>query len=201
MTANQDQSIRNQSLGATALVYGAVAGTVTYLLGYLIVFTTASSAVERIARGYGPLEGAGAPFAPAWKAAGWAFYDAHLVGTRLPGVSGHVDLVSLAGVQFLYLVPPLLLVLAGGVVAMLVGVDGPRSGVRAGLTIAVGYLLFAVIGALLVSFVGIQPDLLRASVIAGVVYPIAFGAIGGWLVGVVRADRRPAADGRLSGTN
>lgn len=201
MTATQGQRLQDQPLGRTVLVYGAVAGTVVYVLGYLLAYATATSAIERVARGYGPLESAGAAFAPAWKAVGWAFYDAHLVGTRLPGVSGHLDLVSLAGVQFLYLVPPLLLVLAGGVVAMLVGVNGPRSGVRAGLTIAVGYLLFSVIGALLVSFVGIQPDLLRAAVVAGVVYPVAFGAFGGWLVGVVRAGRHSAVDVRPTGAN
>lgn len=179
-----------ESGGTATVVYGAIVGISVYIVGYLLTYATAASAVNRAAQGNARLADAGAAFAPAWKAVGWVFYDAHLVGTRLPNASGHVNLVGLSGVQFLYLVPPLLLLAAGGTVAYLTGVDHPKAGVQAGLTIAIGYLLFAIIGAILVSFVGIQPDLLRAAVVAGIVYPVAFGAIGGGLVGVLRADRR-----------
>ncbi|MGM0718125.1 MAG: transporter [Halobacteriota archaeon] len=172
------------------VVYGVIVGITGYVVGYLLTYATAASAVKRAVRGTVPLNDAGAAFAPAWKAVGWVFYDAHLVGTRVPNTSGHIDLVGHSEVQFLYLVPPLLLVVAGGSVAYFTRVKDPKAGVQAGLMIAIGYLPFAIIGAILVSFVGIQPDLLRAAVVAGIVYPVAFGAIGGGLVGVLRADRR-----------
>ena len=183
------QSPHTESGSTTTIIYGVIVGISVYVVGYLVTYATAASAVNQAIQGNVRLNDAGAAFAPAWKAVGWVFYDAHLVGTRLPDASGHVDFVGVSEVQFLYLVPPLLLIIAGGVVAYLTRVDDPTAGVQAGLVIAIGYLPFAVIGAILVSFVGIQPDLLRAAVVAGIVYPVACGAVGGGLVGVLRADR------------
>ena len=192
------QSPHTESGGTATVVYGTIVGITVYVVGYLVTYATAASAVNRAVQGNVRLTDAGAASAPAWKAVGWVFYDAHLVGTRLPDVSGHVDFVGLSGVQFLYLVPPLLLIIAGGSVTYLTRVNDPKAGVQAGLTITIGYLLFAIIGAILVSFVGIQPDLLRAAVVAGIVYPVVCGAIGGGLVGVLRADRREIIGTSLS---
>lgn len=174
-------------------VYGALVGVLAYVVGYLLTYATTAGAVTRAVRGNAVIVDAGAPFAPTWKAVGWVFYDAHFVGTSVPGMGRLVDFAAVAGVQFVYLVVPLLLVLAGGAVAVVAGADGVKTGATAGAAILAGYLLFSLVGALLVSFVRIQPDLLRAAFIAGVCYPAVFGAIGGGLVGVLRAERRVIA--------
>jgi hypothetical protein len=192
------QSPQTVSGETATFVYGVVVGITVHIVGYLVTYASAASAVKRAVQGTTPLTDAGAAFAPAWKAVGWVFYDAHLVGTRLPDTTGHIDLVGYSEVQFLYLIPPLLLIIAGGIVAYLTRVTDPKTGVQVGVTITLGYLPFAIIGAILVSFVGIQPDLLRAAVIAGIVYPVAFGAIGGGLIGVLRADRHGIIDTPLS---
>lgn len=190
---------RSSARAATA-VRGSAVGLLTFLLGYLLAYVTGATAVTRALRGFAP--GGASPgwqFAPEWKVVGWLFYDAHAAGTHVPGVTGLVDLVTLAGVQYLYVVPPLLLVLAGGLLARLDRVDGPRAGLGVGMTVGVGYLLAVVFGLLLVGFVGIGPDPLRALVLAGVVYPVAFGAVGGVLAGVLATDRSAGASERRGG--
>lgn len=172
-------------------VLGATAGVVAFALGLLVSFFAGAPTAGRVLRSFVPLRDAGAHLAPAWKVGAWLFYDAHFVGTRVGDAGMVADLVSMAGVEFLYLVPPVLLLLAGGGVALLVGAADPRRGLVAGTTVAVGYLLAVVVLLPLVGFAGIGPVALRAAVVAGIVYPVAFGGAGGALVGVVRADRRP----------
>lgn len=167
------------------VIRGAALGAVAYLAGYLLAFVTAVGELQRLVRGYVPLAEAGARFAPEWKLAGWAFYDAQFVGTRFPGQS--VNVVSFAGVEFLYLVPPVLLLLAGGAVAWLSGSEESRDGLRAGATVAAGYVTLVVVLAVLVRHVNVQPSFLRALVVAGIVYPVAFGGVGA-LAAVLRAD-------------
>jgi len=170
---------------ATA-VRGAAIGVVAFLAGYLVAFLTAASVVRRVARAFRPLAEAGGRFVPGWKAAGWAFLDGHFVGTTYPG--GTVDMVAMGSVEFLYLVPPLLLLLAGGVLAWAAGSTTPRDGLNRGMAVAVGYLPMAVIFAVLLRHANVQPSLLRALVVAGLVYPVAFGGIGGALAGVVAEE-------------
>ncbi|WP_458188150.1 hypothetical protein [Haladaptatus sp. NG-WS-4] len=55
---------------------------------------------------------------------------------------------------------------------------------RAGMTVAVGYLAAVVLGLLVASQAGVAPSPLRALVIAGVVYPVAFASLGGAAVGL-----------------
>ena len=170
---------------ATA-VRGAAIGVGSFLLGYLVALLAAAEAVRVSARGFQPLANAGGQFVPGWKAAGWAFLDGHFVGTTYPG--GTIDMVAMGSVQFLYLVPPLLLLLAGGVVARAAGSTTPRDGLIQGITVAIGYLPMAVIFAMLLQHANVQPSLLRALVVAGLVYPVAFGGIGGALAAVLAEE-------------
>jgi hypothetical protein len=78
------QSPHTESGGTATVVYGAIVGITVYVVGYLVTYATAASAVNRAVQGNVRLTDAGAASAPAWKAVGWVFYDAHLVGTRLP---------------------------------------------------------------------------------------------------------------------
>ncbi|MFB6135617.1 MAG: transporter [Halobacteriaceae archaeon] len=169
---------------AATAVRGAAAGVAAYVVGYLLAYLTATDAARRAVRAFEPFAQAGGRFAPDWKVAGWAFYDAHLVGTRFADRT--VDLVAFASVQYLYLVPVLLLVLAGAAVAYAAGARTPREGVAAGITVAAGYVLLALFGAFVLQYANVRPSPLRAVVVAGVVYPVAFGALGGALAAVAR---------------
>ncbi|MDS0474497.1 hypothetical protein [Natrinema sp. 1APR25-10V2] len=175
------------TIDAATAVRGGAAGVGSFLLGYLFTFLSAADTGVRVAGAFQPLASAGGRFAPAWKVAGWLFLDGHAVGTRFDGRT--VDAVSLAGVEFLYLVPPLLLVAAGALVAVTSASTTRRQGLVDGATVTVGYLLFVVVFAILTQHGNVRPTLLRALVVAGVAYPVAFGGLGGILAVVARTDR------------
>lgn len=182
MTAESDR------VGVTLpmVVRGGAAGAVAYFLGYAFAYLTAADAVGRAVRAFQPLSDAGARFAPAWKVAGWAFSDAHFVGTQFAGRT--VNTVAFGSVEYLYLVPPILLLLAGGLAAALAHSETPRAGLVAGVCVTAGYLPLAVILALLLQHANVRPSLLRALVVAGVVYPVAFGGIGGALAVIATGE-------------
>lgn len=171
-------------------VRGAGAGLAAALLGYVATWITAGREATRLTVG-GPFGGS----VPDWRAVLWLCYDSHSVGTRTPEVFGPggdlwgggelVDTVGLLGVEFLYAVPVAVLLLAGVAVASAAGVADLRAGVVTGLAVAVGYLPAVVGGLFLASQGGVAPSPLRAVVVAGLVYPVAFGAAGGALAALV----------------
>jgi hypothetical protein len=174
--------------GATVAL-GAVAGVVVFLFGYLITWILAGAQAGRLFVS-GPLGGAVAD----WKAVTWVFFDSHFVGTRTPRLigpggdsvdGGFVDTVGLLGVEYLYVVPILLLLVAGAAVAWRGGASDPYRGMLTGMTVAAGYVLAVVLGMMVSQQTGVGPNPLRAIVIAGVVYPVALGAIGGAASGLV----------------
>lgn len=173
-------------LTAPMAVRGSVAGAVAFVLGYLLAYLTAADVAQVAARGFEPLANAGGRFVPAWKAAGWAFLDAHFVGTTFPG--GAVNQVSMASVDFLYLIPIGLLLVAGGGLAYRDASGDPRRGTIVGMTVVFGYLPLAVLFSVLTQHANVRPSLLRALVVAGLLYPVAFGAIGGVLAAVADSE-------------
>jgi len=138
---------------------------------------------------------------PAWKGAGWYFYSAHVVdlviSTEAGGVSGTgtqnlIGNADDATVQLLYLAPPLLLGTGGAVLARTLGAAAePEEGAKAGALVVAGYLPLACIGALLTehtettSVLGAEisatwtVELVPAVLLAGLLYPLLFGALGG----------------------
>ncbi|WP_231554255.1 hypothetical protein [Halobellus rufus] len=117
------------------------------------------------------------------------FYSAHYVTSEIPGLFGStaVNLIS-RGDAFpsaLFVVPPLVLVIAGALVAVAGRSESPLSGAVAGASVALGYLPLAVAGAFAFSIsVGDSsagPTLVTAILLAGLVYPLAFGGVGGAL--------------------
>jgi hypothetical protein len=163
-------------------------GAGAYLLCYLLVYLTQRGSVEEhlsVVNAVADLFG-GDPI-PAWQAVGWLFYNAHLVGTRVPDFGGtstrsfiaNADDGSLA---LLYSIPPLFLVAAGYATVALD--DADPEGLLGALAVA-GYLPLAVSGILLFEFeVGdgvIAPEATGAVLLAGIVYPVVFGAVGGVL--------------------
>lgn len=179
---------------------GAVGGLVAFLGGYTLTWVLAGGRARQLFVS-GPLGGA----VPDWKAILWVFQDSHFVGTRTPRVigpggepmigGGRVDTVSLLGVEYLYLLPPLVCLIAGAAIAYRAGATGVRAGVSAGSTLLVGYFALAVVTMLVGQQAGVGPAPFRAAVIAGLGYPAVFGAIGGAVFGVLRGepDRRPPA--------
>lgn len=173
----------------STLARGTGVGAVAFLLGYLVTWILAGAKAAGTTVG-GVLIGS----VPEWKVVLWMFYDSHFVGTRTPevfgpggGLLGGGDLVDTVGAfdaEYLFAVPVVLLLLAGATVAARSGAATPRKGFFAGLTVAVGYLAIAVLGLFVATEGGIAPSPLRAIVIAGVVYPVVFGALGGLTVGL-----------------
>ncbi|ELZ42920.1 transporter permease [Halorubrum saccharovorum DSM 1137] len=167
---------------------GAAGGAVAYVLGYLVVYVTQGDRIEEGLSGinfFADLFG-GDPIST-WQAAGWMFYNAHFVDVNAPSLIGGAQSANLlsqgeAG-SFLFLVPPLLLVVAGVVAGRTAGVTEAVDGAQAGAFVLAGYLPLAVIGAFLFRYsVGdgtVAPDLVTAVLLAGAVYPAVFGAIGG----------------------
>ncbi|MFD1599298.1 transporter [Halobellus rarus] len=169
-----------RTLGAAA-----VGGVLSYLVAYAITYAVTG---QRIANSLASrvLEIAtGDP--GTWKLVGWIFYSAHYVTSEIPGLFGStaVNLVG-EGDAFptaLFLLPPLVLVVAGGLVAAVGRTETPLAGAVGGASVTLGYLPLAIAGAFLFSIsVGDStagPTLVTAILLAGIVYPLVFGAIGG----------------------
>lgn len=178
-------------------------GVAAYLLGYLPAYLVA--ATNRAALGRVTLRPATAgvdpaPLAevfgsvpPTWTLGGWLLHNANRAAVSLPaagaqnGVFGptNVDLVAALGgpALLLYPVPPLLLV-GAGYLAMEWGDVGSSTPWVGGASVAAGYLPAMLLGCLVftagVGRVAASPDGVT-TVLAGIAYPVAFGALGGTL--------------------
>ena len=183
-------SVPDRTSGTSGVGGGAAAGAAAYVLGYLFAYLTQRSAVESQLEGFNffaDLFG-GDPI-PTWKAIGWVFYNGHFVDTQIPSLVGGSQLTNLisqadgGSLTLLFVVPPVLLTLAGLAAGRIAGATEPVDGAKAGASVLVGYLPLAVIGAFLFRYsVGdgaVAPDLVTAVLLAGAVYPAAFGAVGG----------------------
>jgi hypothetical protein len=159
-----------------------------------------------LTRAGGGLTGSRDPFG----LAGLVFYGAHFVSTTLDtgtgpqAVDALADLTTTIPTVVYYLVPAVVLTGASYVVVSRFGASGEltgRAGARAGTAIALGYLPLVVVGTALfrVTINFFDPfrsgvwsvDLFSAIVLAGLVYPLAFGALGGYLAVVRPSERRP----------
>lgn len=183
-------SVTDRSNPTGEAIGGAAGGAVAYVLGYLVVYVTRGDRIEEQLRGFNffaDLFG-GDPI-PTWQAVGWVFYNSHFVDTQIPALIGgaqSTNLISQAdggSLSFLYVVPPLLLIVAGLVAGRAANATEPGDGARAGAFVLAGYLPLAVIGAFLFRYSAgdgtVAPDIVTAVLLAGAVYPAVFGAIGG----------------------
>lgn len=148
-------------------------------------------------------------------AVGWLFYNAHLVPVQAgsfpvaaTSVSNVVLGVDAASTGLLLVVPPVALVAAG----FLVGRSAPDratplpvlrarvpAGTVRGAALAAGYLPPVVVGSVLLGVAPpdarvatLTPDLLLGTLVAGLLYPVVFGGVGGWLAGRVAETTEPA---------
>jgi hypothetical protein len=144
-------------------------------------------------------------FFPEWyEATSWLFLDSHqisvsvTVGDAFSSVEwiGTYTQTFLPTASRLQVVPPLLLSCAGFLVARRRHRTGPRDAVGAGATVVAGYLpgllpvlavaSFEVVVPLFdIQFLEVTFDYTRAVLLAGVVYPVVFGGLGGLLSLVV----------------
>jgi len=181
-----------RTLDRNAVGSGAVAGVLAYAIGYAVTYLWQSSAVENALSGYNFVASlfGGDPI-PTWQGVGWLFYNAHAVAFTHPGIGGgRVARNFIAdgnAPQLLYLLPPVLLLLTGFVLARAAGARDGQSGARVGVQLASGYFVLAVVGLFAFQYgssgSAIHPDYVLGVLLAGVLYPAAFGAAGGALAG------------------
>ena len=168
-------------------VESAVGGVAAWLFGYVFTYLLVATDIES-----SPLnqlvelfEGDSATY----ELVGWVFYNAHMVdtvvedipviGTQSTSYIGGEDGFTLV----LYLIPVALLFAAGLALARYWRAETPAEGATFGALVIPGYLLATVAGTLLfeISVGGATggPDLLAAAVLAGIVYPLVCGGLGG----------------------
>lgn len=173
------------------LATGAVGGVVSYAVGYLAVYMLTASDIQNSFVGR-LLEFATGESA-AWKVVGWVFYNGHFVDTTVPGLLGTSSVNLITEVDafsaLIYVIPPVLLLLAGLAVGRVTDATTPFDGAKAGAAVTVGYAVAAVVGTFLFAIntgdAAIAPDRVTGILLAGIVYPAVFGALGGAVSGVV----------------
>ena len=131
--------------------------------------------------------------------AGWFFYNAHHVPLA-ESLSAFGETMTASGydlldmdstseyLDFLYVIPPLILFIFGVLAAASEGKTRSISlAFVNGASIVVGYLIAVIIGLVIfaesITTMGVtgtlRPDIIQSLIIAGVVYPVIFGGIGG----------------------
>lgn len=192
MSVSEDHSVtRDKAItSAGSLARGAVAGAATWLLGYLLAYVWKASEVSEALGGIGFVSQLlGGESVPVWKGVGWLFLNAHFVDTQIPTVTGGTRMLNFvtaddSGALALVVVPPLVLFIVGLAVAY-GRPASPLERATAGATVALGYLPLSVGAAVLTAHAvgdtdaAIAPDLVTAVLLAGLLYPLVFGALGG----------------------
>ncbi|WP_255149072.1 hypothetical protein [Halorarius halobius] len=179
-----DRSMRELPFGV-----GAVAGVAAWVLTYLFTYVLTSSDIENSFL---------AQFSdiPTWKIVGWVFYNAHLATTNFDVgfVSGTTNTIGGDGgfTPLLYVVPPVLLFIAGLAVGRYSGAtdDTVRTAV-AGATPVIGYGVLSVVCVFLFATENVTPDPITGILLAGVLYPVLFGALGAVVAGLTAGQSGP----------
>jgi len=197
------------ALSSLPLREGAVAGIVAFALGVLLTLglvvgasalsgTTVDERYEQLDEEYGEEP----PSLPT--AAGWLFFSAQFVDIEVDGGGNSLDTGSLDLLAELdaegelpllpvvwRLVPVVLLTVAGFVLTTLTtpAETSLRQGATHGATLAVGYAVATLAGAVLLrASVGdatLSPAVGQAVVVAGLAYPLVCGTLGGALATVL----------------
>lgn len=191
MSANLDAS-------DLPFVPAAVAGVLAWVVGYLFTYLLVASDIResglnQFAQTFGDGDAT-------YELVGWVFFNSHFVdaiidagffGSGTANFVGGEDGFSVV----LYAIPVLLLVAAGLAVGRYQGATSANDGAIAGALVVPGYLVLSIVGAFLfrVDAGGAtgEPDLLPAVLLAGLVYPLVFGAIGGVVAAVTTDDETP----------
>ena len=159
---------------------GAVAGAGAWLVGYVFTFVIAGGRIQD-SPARQVLEAFGAEI-PTWKVVGWVWYNAHFVDTVSEGLfGGSSNYVGGDGfTPLLFVIPPLLLLVAGLAVGRASGATDPTEAAVTGLTVTLGYFVLSLAGVFLFAVEGgsVAPAAGSGIVVAGVLYPVVFGVAG-----------------------
>lgn len=167
---------------------GALAGAGAAVVGYLLTYLWQANAMREQMEGVNfIIEFFGGEAIPAWKAVGWLTFNAHFVDYLRPAIGGgqvSENFIAAGDApMLLYLVPVVMLVGAGFLLAWTDGAMEPSRGAAVGATTILGYLPFAVAGVFLFAVnrgdATIQPDPVTGILLAGIIFPLVLGAIGG----------------------
>lgn len=176
---------------------GTVVGAAALAAGYLVTYTWKAAEAADALRGINLFASVfGGEAIPVWKAVAWLYFNAHFVPTAVPVPGGpeHVNFVRRSddtALVLLFVVVPVLLVVAGFLVARSADGWSPTEAAADGATVVTGYLPLVVAVAVLSrhAFGGsgaeIGAELVMAVALAGVAYPVIFGVIGGLAAGLV----------------
>lgn len=125
---------------------------------------------------------------------GLLFFNAHTVPAELVhpyDLSTHNFLAAGAASPILYVLPPIVLTLAGLFIAF--RVESTRQfgrNIQAGSTIVVGYAVCSLLGVIVFTATSgdtqFRPALPGALLLAGILYPLVFGALGGAIASFAR---------------
>ncbi|ELY44700.1 hypothetical protein [Natronorubrum tibetense] len=189
-TATDGAVSRGSSVAASAGL-GVLAAAIGYLVSYVLI-------VDEVRDAFGG-------DVADWKGVAWYFYNAHLVDIETTGSFGGfggsstVDFIaesSATSATLLYVVPPLVLLGMGAMLARQWNVADIGEAVTVGAPVTIGYAVVVGLGALVAessaegSFFGIEasgsvaPELLPAIVLGGILYPLVFATAGAVLVAV-----------------
>jgi hypothetical protein len=170
---------RNDVSVRRGAVVGGVAFVATYALTAFAALISSDSSLSEFTS-----DGVSIPL---WKVAGWVFYSAHggEVGVSVGGSSTGVGFVSS---PLIYALPPVVLVAAGYVLASESDSATRTAMLKGGATVAVGYGVLSAVGVFLTKYsmsmivtLSVEPDPVTGILLAGVLYPVAFGTVGGAL--------------------
>lgn len=179
---------------------GALCGAFAYLLGYLVTYAVT---VERVRAELSRMQVdatlslfGGSGVAP-WKVTGWFFYGAHFVDIKVTSSAMDLSTDALEASTsnprvLLFVLPPLLLLIAGLLAARFANAERRTVAAAAGLTVVPGYFALAFAGAFLtqitIVIAAVGPELTYA-LAAGFCYPLAFGPLGGVLAATIQQSR------------
>jgi hypothetical protein len=194
--------------GGLSLRPGFLLGIAAFLGSYAVLYSLRAS---ELASSVLPLPAAGSPEVP--QVVGWLLYRAHFVPIEytIEGTVGTVrGVVRSGGVPAalerlaqalepgtLLLVPLFMLFVCGFYAGIEADAADPQTGAAAGASVVVGYLLVVVVAVAAITWsvsqsvfdvtvtVAIGPETVRAVLFAGLLYPLAGGAIGGAAAGAV----------------
>ncbi|GAD51756.1 hypothetical protein MBEHAL_0516 [Halarchaeum acidiphilum MH1-52-1] len=179
--------------GDTPWVPAAITGVVAFALEYLVVYLWQANRVrESLQNVNAIIDLLGGQTIPAWKIVGWLFYNAHFVSVTRPALGGGRTTTNLIASgdapQLLYVLPPLFLLVAGVILVRYAGLTAPRDGALCGTVVSLGYAVPTWIGVfafrITTDDAWMGPAVALGLVLAGVVYPVVSGAIGGALAAV-----------------
>ncbi|WP_254864659.1 hypothetical protein [Halovivax gelatinilyticus] len=170
---------------------GVIAAAIGYLASYLLVRDEVRDNADAVGE---------------WRATAWYYYNAHFVELETSGSFGGlggsttVDLVaesSAQSVELLYVIPPLVLLGAGALLAHNLRAGDLGEAVVAGAPVTIGYAVVMSLGVYASesrsegTFFGVDvtgsvgPELVPAVVLAGVLYPLVFATAGAVLAVLV----------------